>query len=301
MRWSTGEAGSGEIDAGTVHSALEWDEHVAHELRRVESWGFRFLSVKWDGVVLGVTAVVMTALVLVSGSVSRRDLWFALLGVVAASLAGLLTVWLVLRLRDKKRESGFAARSDDRYRVRVIGHVDELLRLSCEPIDITHGFEPGVYRIACAVEPKWRRWGKLSALCGAGVLAYVILSVLCGDPVPIGYTTLVAGCALGRASRAFVWPTYLRVSPGRLEVMQYGVLGIGKPRVRIHDLRTSRVGLRVNGALIVFPAGSEEGEVFPAASSRWLERMPLEFERTVIAAALTNVEAAPLPDDELIG
>ncbi len=59
--------------------------------------------------------------------------------------------------------------------------------------------------------------------------------------------------------------------------------------------------MEIHGPLIIFPPGSDDGELFPAASSQWMESEPLIFERTILAAAFSDSPSPPLPDDELLG
>jgi hypothetical protein len=96
---------------------------------------------------------------------------------------------------------------------------------------------------------------------------------------------------------ALMWPTYFRVVPGRLDVLAYGPLGHGPPRMNSIDLRASRVLVDTNRDwIVVEPEG--QGPVGLELAGVW-NRM--EFARSVLEAARCRTPSPPLPEGELVG
>ena len=137
---------------------------------------------------------------------------------------------------------------------------------------------------------------------------------------------------------SFIHPAYLRVAPGRVDVVRFGFLG-SKPAVKIHPIRDRpvRLDLRRRELLIggwhpthpdARPAPENTGARAPApdafmlaqqakdpqaslgspAQQRalvivplWASLEPSRLERAVFRAAVSTAEPGPLPDDALIG
>ncbi len=103
---------------------------------------------------------------------------------------------------------------------------------------------------------------------------------------------------IAAAPLSFLWPTYVRVSPGRLDVFQYGALGSGKPSVRTFDLRTHKVYLNAVGKTLQLTP--EVGPSVWIDLGMWSPR-PLELARAIFEAARWKHERPLIPDDELVG
>ncbi len=137
---------------------------------------------------------------------------------------------------------------------------------------------------------------------------------------------------------SYIHPAYLRVAPGRVDIVRYSFIG-SKPRVESHSLRDRpvRLDLRRKELLIggwhpshpdAEPKDGEEEEPLPeldafvlaqqakdpqaslGSRSQWrtLTIIPLwatleqgRLERAVFRAAVSTAEPGPLPDDALIG
>jgi hypothetical protein len=287
-----------------VHFATAWDTHHAKAIRAACLGGlFNGASIATEALLLVIVvgfAIAYFGLGL--AGVSSRDLTIA--GLLA--LVVLLVVLVYRAATDRGRPGQppeFSRVSDPSgdFRVRVVGKPKHLARLRAAPIDSTTGFEPAIFRITFAVEPKGRSGLKFAVLSVAGIAVIIFVEEFLTGTGKLGSTPLYLGLAVGRFSRPFIWPTYLRLAPGRLDVLQYAFLGIGRPRLRTYDLRTCRICLQTYGTLALFPPDAETGELLPAASGIWFEPEPMIFERTILRAALTSAPAAPLPDDALTG
>lgn len=285
-----------------VHAVTDWEEHLQGEIRRAHLWSFfTGASITTEACILGGTILfsLLFSALKVAG-LTGRDTAIVGLGLLVLTLGVLVASAARDRVRPAPRPK-FPAVSDPAARVRVVAKTKLLERLLSRPIDASSGFEPSIFRITFAVEPRYRSTLKVVTLVGVCMAGIILLEELLAGQGVIAATPAYLGIVIGRFSRAFIWPTYLRVSPGRLDVLQYAFLGIGRPRVRTYDLRTSRVALHVHGHLAVFPRNADTGELFPTASNPLFDAEPMAFERTILRAALTTAPAAPLPDDRLTG
>lgn len=124
--------------------------------------------------------------------------------------------------------------------------------------------------------------------------------------------TVMVGIAAGFGVQMLVWPTYVRITPGRLDIMRF-VLGGRKPTVTTINLRNARVLAHFkHSALLIKPDGV--GGVTPApaveagkAGSEWAVLnlggvwRPTEVVHAVCRGAVSTAPAVPLPDDRLVG
>lgn len=242
---------------------------------------------------------------------------------------------------------GFGRGTDTRFRVRVVipprrtgrrlrqwalrlAEMDELGPPTESDLRFVQGgFEPVVARAWFAV----RRTGAYqrtvlvaTLLVGAGLVLYgwFFLGAQNMLRVPGGsflnmaafVTTFVAGSFIAEA----LSPTYVRVSPGRLDVFEYALLARGKPSVTTYQLAPR--GLCVHfgrHAAAIEPTRPFEGESEPplVSAKSWpyprihqADRRPDYLNLTLtpgrreilcrlVQAALYDGEPIPLPDDEL--
>ncbi len=188
------------------------------------------------------------------------------------------------------------------------------------------GFEPIIVRPWLGVRRDRAYWltvlGTALAV-GAGIigvgLARGSLLLMLSSLHIWGYGGIMLAAAFGLAE--FLFPVYLCLAPGRLDIFRYGPFGIGRPRVTSLDLR--RAGVCVNfadGVAAVEPA-REPGVPVPALvlSKKWpyfQEHPPghtpeyvcvalcpgrTEFCLRLVQGALTGEPTPPLPDDRLLG
>lgn len=134
-----------------------------------------------------------------------------------------------------------------------------------------------------------------------------------------GVFGIVAAVSLGTAE--FLFPAYLRLAPGRLDIFRYGLLGRGEPEVDTFDLRVNPLCVDFQSATIVIEPPRPPGVPLPPTvlSSRWphwKEYPPsyrpvyvsvalcpgrTEFCQRLIQAARTGEPTPPLPSDRLLG
>jgi hypothetical protein len=134
-----------------------------------------------------------------------------------------------------------------------------------------------------------------------------------------GVFGLVTAASLGTAE--FLFPTYLRLAPGRLDIFHYRLLGRGEPIVTTYDLKSVPLCVDFQSATIVIEPPRPPGVPLPPTvlSSRWphwkeyppsyrpeylslsLCQGRTEFCQRLIQAARTNEPTPPLPSDRLLG
>lgn len=86
-----------------------------------------------------------------------------------------------------------------------------------------------------------------------GVTAWVMykLAPLIGIPAEaVGFVPFLI-CSMHYGIVATMYPTVINVAPGRIEVIERGVLGVGEIRRTTYDLHTCRVTLDVNNNMLV--------------------------------------------------
>jgi hypothetical protein len=139
-------------------------------------------------------------------------------------------------------------KSDLSKRVRIVGPARVLYAARPRPGD---EFEPQVFLVPFAL-PDRRTLAIIAyVLLSAALMVVVVIfqrfGLLPKNPGPWNFWA-----AMGVASLplALAWPTYLRVAPGRLDVLRYPFLGSGAPTITKLDLRSSRVVVNIGRGVI---------------------------------------------------
>ncbi len=318
--------------------------------------GNEFLSGGGGGAIVGFLGIGIMGAVYVVGLVFTRTLGTPIAAAVIAPFVALAIYALIQtrpsyssKAKEWAAQIGFASGTDTRYRVRVVVPPHQsgkrlrrwALRLAeiHEPGPPTEsdleyvrgGFEPVVARAWFAV----RRTGAYQHAVLVATLLIAAAMVLgwrafLGAPnlmlMPGGTFLNIAAFAAafgaGSLVAEWLWPTYVRVAPGRLDVFVYPFLARGRPRVRSY--RLAEHGLCVHFgrfAAAVEPPRAFAGETEPPltnaktwpyhrvhASGRRPSYLSLaltpgrrEILCRLVQAALFEGEPTPLPDDELLG
>lgn len=293
--------------------------------------------------IIGLAYLLHLALV---GMVGVPFIVSAVLCVVLGGAGFVLAIAHNVRLGDRSGWDAFHKQSntDTRYRLRaVIPQNRRTQRLSTwamlatgleqdqypasadELAPITGGFEPIIIRPWLGVRRDQSYW-RTVWLAGTGVvLGIIVFALIRGSLLPLldsfrlwGYMALILIAGFGLAE--FLFPVYLRLAPGRLDIFRYGVLGLGRPTVTTFDLR--RVGLCVNfgASMAAIEPPREPGTPLPplVLSRKWphfqehaLGQTPeylcvalcpgrTEFCQRLIQAARTDEPTPPLPEDRLL-
>lgn len=219
---------------------------------------------------------------------------FVLAGVIVAWTAADLA-WRGLRSRNLPPAPAWVHRAmafkpDPAYRLRLIAgprKAAALITLADDP------FEPRFFTSVFALPPN--RLVR-STLIIASIAAWV--AVLTGLFKAPG--TGLAGSAVLLAILIALWcgcPTYLRISPGRLDLIR-SVIWSRTPRITTLDLLTTQVQVDLKRDLItIIPAGEAQPRLLETRSI--LDHVGLA--RAIFEAARARAPGPPLPDDALTG
>lgn len=153
-----------------------------------------------------------------------------------------LIVWLFRLYRTKGKYRPGEWRSDPSCRVRFIGPREWFDRLG--PIE-DEAFEPELFYAFLAArltKGQIAVWVTTTAVLYIAMFATGIANV-----AMVGGLVFWTPFSFGMIATALLWPTYIRVVPGRLDVLAYPILGSGAPALHSYDLRSMRV--------IVMPMG----------------------------------------------
>jgi hypothetical protein len=105
-----------------------------------------------------------------------------------------------------------------------------------------------------------------------------------------------AGAGAGAIGAAWLWPTYFRLVPGRLELLWYSPFRKRPIERTVVDLRTARVLVDLRQFVVATEAANKPLELSIALMPR-----RKRFAYMLFLAALSTHEPGPLPEDELVG
>lgn len=179
-----------------------------------------------------------------------------------------------------------AAKVDCRFRLRVVGRREMIQGFASIPDE---PFEPEVFFASFILAQPARAWvaGGLVAIAAAAVVL-----VWKGD---LDSFAVMFCVLLGWLVKAFGWPVYVRVAPGRLDVMRSSAFHPRPRVVRTLDLRVARVLVE-----------TKRRTVYVQAPGGDLLRIGIAIRgdvvaRAVLMGALSTAPTPPLPDDALTG
>jgi predicted phage tail protein len=281
---------------------------------------------------LGTQVFAMMFLVPVLGFYVLRNL-LGVSSVVAGIIAGLVSVAVVLvglvflmKLNRVNRKQGTYLKneSDSRYRVRVVipkkkqesvilkwaqlaveGGVGDEEKVSEDELEmIRGGFEPMIVKPWFGINRDRKYWWTfvvMSIVVGASFLYG--LTFLFGSWRDLmqslgflGYATMGLSMVGGVVSAEFIWPIYIRLVPGQLDIFRFGILGSGTPSVDSFDLREVGVCVDFGGYIISLEPARELGEALPALvqSKRWPngKAFPEDYQPMYFSAAMVRSRRA---------
>lgn len=258
--------------------------------------------------------IAVTVATVVGGLLARLigvNFW----AVVSAAIAASVGVWLwFMSTRALPRVPGgvkypISAEADEQYRLRVCLSERQAHAVLGTPLS-NDPFEPRVFPVPLAMPtPAWPVWVSYLVLTiGLSVAWMFVRKRFMGaiGPWPmIGPWDFWAIMCVCLVPYAWTWPTYLRITPGRLEVMRYKFLGMGSPEVTSFDLR--RVGLLID----LGPGSVQITEPVEATDAPEVQRTIIlsdwgprwtDIARALLEAARYEGEpGAPLPKNALLG
>lgn len=240
-------------------------------------------------------------------------------GILGAMVLGVGIVVLMRANRSAYKGGTFVKNeTDSRYRVRaVIPKKRQTMRVmrwaetaihaetrEDEPVSrddlesVLGGFDPIIVRPWFGVQRDRKFWltAVVCGFAGAGVLLGGLTLIMGGwsgvmkNSGFLGYAMTGAGMVSGVVSAELIWPKYLRVVPGRLDLFSYGFLGSGEAMVETHDLKRQGVCVDFGSYTIALEPERPVGEPLPAMvrGKKWPygQAMPDEYRPTYVCLAL---------------
>lgn len=242
-------------------------------------------------------------------------------GVLGAIIMGGGLVLLV-RVSGTRYKQGTYLKSetDSRYRVRAVipkrrqtgkvmrwaeaavhGEVRDGAERVVEASELEYvrgGFDPIIVRPWFGLRRDRRFWATATVMgfVSAGLLLQM-LSLLMGGWSGVlkssglmGYAMTGAGMVGGLVCAELIWPVYLRLVPGRLDVFRYGFLGSGDAAVETHDLRAEGVCVDFGTYTMALEPARPVGEPLPKLeqSKRWPhgQVLPADYQPRYVSLAL---------------
>lgn len=271
-------------------------------------------------------------------------------GVLGAAVIAVGIIVLMNMNRSNYKGGGFFRNeSDSRYRVRAVipkkRRSDRVMRwvraasqaelLDDEPVreedlgSVLGGFEPIIVRPWFGVRRERAYWWT-AVLCGfacAGLLLGLLTLIMGGwsgvlkNSGFLGYAMTGAGMVSGVMCAELIWPVYVRIVPGRLDLFEYGFLGSGEAEVETHDLKRQGVCVDFGSYTIALEPERPIGEALPSLvkSKHWPygQALPEDYRpryvcvglvvgrrgiaERVIQGARTMEPTPPVSDTELMG
>lgn len=182
---------------------------------------------------------------------------------VAVSVAA---IWL-WRAKDQRYGAAYPYQCDPAHRLRVTawGKLLPAAEGVIARARATGGqefSEPEWFRITHASESP-REIAFCASMCVAvAALALALVRIRLSPHLPvvgIPWLGLLLVLMLVRTVWGFLWPTVVRVAPGRLEVVRSPLLGLGRPTATAFDLRTARVLVDPRYGRVLVQRPGEEG------------------------------------------
>lgn len=190
---------------------------------------------------------------------------------------------------------------DDAYRLRMTAIDRQAHAVLGTPLSDEH-FEPRIFPIPLTLPtPAWPAFTAYIVMTIVGGIAWTFLrpQIFSGSQRFItGPWDYWAIMCLGLLPFAWTWPTYLRITPGRLEVLRYKFLGTGTPTLTSFDLRSARILIDLGaGSVKIGDDDTAAHIVLPDYGPRWTD-----IARALLEAARYQGEHTEnLPKDALVG
>lgn len=208
---------------------------------------------------------------------------------------------LVIGIRALRRraalEKGLHEQPDAGCRVRCIGAPEEILEYgSLDPVM----FEPAIFSpaIGIARDSMPAKWCVVivALLLFFGSLAVRFLGSASLFPEGGWIWVFWGGMVAGFAVASWLWPSYYRIVPGRVEIMRFAFRVRQLPRIQRLDLMRSRVLVDLRRWVVIVGEGR-------AATDFTIRFVPgrRRMAYYILLAAVAERQAPELPKDELVG
>lgn len=257
---------------------------------------------------LQVSAVALISLIAIFAAKLLADVfgWPVLRPVSLAAICafGIATLWFTRRhgWRGRKSElfSATCIAGNAQDRITCIGE-RSVFRTFGEFTDVA--FEPTVFfaPVGFHMKRSTRRWLALGQTIALLALALVVKHVVFSpwwdwgaNNGMVGALLIMSSALVGAGMEAAMFPVYIRIVPGRMDIMEFFAWSAKARVVRSYDLRESRIVLELK-SMRVFIGGTEDKVLSIALVPR---RMRVAY--MLLLAALSSHTAAPLPANRLV-
>ena len=163
-------------------------------------------------------------------------------------------------------------------------------------------FEPALFFGKFAIRGRgWPRW----LYVGIATLVLVVwfgLGIRWQERILYtqGYLAFVFALGVAEVVTAFLWPTYLRLVPGRLDTLGYGPFSKKPIFLDRYDLRGAKIMADLRRSFVsIVPQNSPPGRPLEFGISLMSERRKFVF--ILFLAAMSTFEPGPVPEDDLVG
>jgi len=267
-------------------------EKIGHEFASLGSTGTLVSLISSQGFAMLFMSPVVVYFALLN--LVGASAWVAGIGAgvtgVAVTLVGIIMLRRV-NLSNHKGGAFFRNESDSRYRVRAViprkRRTERLIRwveaavhaelVEDEPVQqadleqVPGGFEPIIVRPWFGVNRGKAFWWTAivgGIVCTAGLLQFISLLIggwgmILDSAGLMGYAIMGAAMVSGLVCAELIWPVYVRLVPGRLDLFRYGFLGSGTPTVETHDLKRQGVCVDFGSYTIAVEPERAIGEPLP--------------------------------------
>lgn len=261
---------------------------------------------------------------ILAGINANRLTAFVVLGLVVAALV-IAIVYFTKRGSKQIDSTTYPQITNAAFRLRLIGR-ESHAKAIVDALTPNANFEPVIIRlwygharesdkVTKHGQPEFFHQGGVSPKVWAistfvTVGAMVLASWSMGwKLIKLDMWTVWAGMGLVTVIATWIKPSYLRIAPGRLDVMEFGAMGLGKVKCDTYDLRSAKIAINIAIGVARIEDCSEAKQpvlhLRPAMivgdSTKWLRHAADQAWVAILNAARTDVPTPPLPDDELLG
>lgn len=213
-----------------------------------------------------------------------------------AAFVTLMIVGVRHSLRQRRAKASAGGGEESHSRIVCVGdHC--VLSAHGELADVA--FEPSVFFAPTlpSAEDRFRSIVVWAGLCVLFlILAAVVSYALTGKVHGLGVVQFVGPVALAFLVAEFLFPQYVRVVPGRLDVLHFSPFGSRAVRIQKYDLKRSRVFVDLKLSVVAIDGADRTLEFSTAFIPRGRRLAYM-----ILLAAISTHEPGPLPDDELLG
>lgn len=244
----------------------------------------------------------------VAGLAMGAGRWPAMIaaGLLVACGWGVIALWRRRPLQPAPSDFTLAETPDEHARVALVAPAPLAYRVLRDPPLATDMFEPRVFRVKLPlsgnVAGAITLYVLLNIVLGGGVMVARIFTPLAQTAaiVPVGPWDVWLGMSLSLLPFMVLSPTYLRFTPGKLEVLRYGLFALKPASVETFDLWSNRVtAVPMGGYLLIEEPGARLREQRVIIACSVWQASQADVARAALEAATVLEETPALPTEQL--